>query len=142
MEKLILPSEEVYPFLFETDKIDPRSVLILLAKRFSQRDDIENLSIDELQILAGKYNFLEVPPIPVFSLPEEFQKNGWKYVLPDGNKRWLYGHITAQKVSAILFLPDEKIDPENSWVAPFRHMHHENIYSKTLKIYAHQQWIS
>ena len=139
MEKLIISSEEVYPFMYEQGKIDRKEVLGILAKQFHEMINIDHLSWDELELLARKYDFMQVPPFPVFSIPEEFRKKGWKYVLPDGNKRWLYGHVTAKQVSAILFLPDEKIDPENSWVAPFRHMHNENIYSKTLQIYAYQQ---
>ena len=118
MQHLILPSLEIYPYLFEIDKI----------------------AVEQWKKLAWvDYNFQKVPPIPVFEIPEEFRKNSWKYALPDGNHRWLYGHVTAWKVSAILILPNEEIKIDDWNMAPFRNSANPDLYKKTLGIYRLQQ---
>lgn len=118
MQQLILPSSEIYPYLFEVDKID----------------------IKQWRRLAwANYDFLKVPPIPIYEIPGELRRNSWKYVLPDGNHRWLYGHVTARKVSAILLLPKEEIKIEEWNMAPFRNAHNPDLYKKTLGIYRLQQ---
>lgn len=53
-------------------------------------------------------------------------------MLPDGNHRWLYGHVTAGKVAAILLLPDERIQIEEWKMAPFRKSNNPDLYRKTL----------
>lgn len=53
----------------------------------------------------GEYDYLKVPPIPVFEIPENLRTNGLEYALPDGNSRWLFGHVTSGKVLAIVFQP-------------------------------------
>jgi hypothetical protein len=118
MQQLILPSEEIYPYQFEVNKID----------------------FEQWRRLAWiDYDFMKVPPIPVYEIPEEFRMNSWKYMLPDGNHRWLYGHVTAGRVSAILLLPKEEIKIEEWGMAPFRHANNPKIYERTLGIYKLQE---
>ena len=120
MQQLILSSSEVYTYLFEMDKISKGEVL---------------------SRIWNDYDFQKVLPIPVYNIPEELEINGWKYLLPDGNHRWLYGHVTAGKVAAILLLPDERIQIEEWGMAPFRKSNDPDLYNKTLRIYCYQQGI-
>ena len=52
MKKLILPSEEVYPFLYETDKLNRRQVLGMLAKQLHGLMSTDGLSLEELELLV------------------------------------------------------------------------------------------
>ena len=75
---------------------------------------------------------MSVPPIPVYEIHEELRINDLKYILPDGNHRWLYGHVTAERVSVILLLPEEQIQIEEWQMAPFKNSNKVNLYDKTL----------
>lgn len=49
MQRLILSSEEIYPYLFDVDAIDHSEILLRIG-------DV--------------YDFRSVPPIPVYEIPE------------------------------------------------------------------------
>lgn len=53
MQRLILPSEEIYPYLFDVDTIDHTKILARIG-------DV--------------YDFRSVPPIPVYEIPEELRR--------------------------------------------------------------------
>lgn len=101
--------------------------------------------VDKINLEQGRriawvdYDFMKVPPIPVYRIPEDIQLREWKYMLSDGNKRWYFWHATAWKVAAILLEPDEKIKIEGWGVAPFRHINDSKTYERILGIYQHQQ---
>ena len=120
MERRDIPSSEIYPFLIEPEKVDKERV----------------------RSMIGDYDPKIVPPVPVFEIPEPFRANGWKYVLPDGNTRWLFAHATSGVVSAALFAADERMSAEANGLAPFRHIGDPNLYRKTLGIYLLQEGIS
>ena len=120
MQRLILPSSEIYPYQIEVDKIIPEEVM---------------------EIIWSNYDFQKVPPIPVYEIPEELRLRWWKYAFPDGNRRWLYGHVTSQRVLTILLDPSEKIDIEWWGMANFRNAHNPDLYKKTLWVYRYQERI-
>lgn len=83
MERKEIDTGKIHPFLIDPELIENEKTLAAL----------------------GEYNYLKVPPIPVFEIPKSLRTDGFEYALPDGNSRWLFGHVTSGKVLAIVFQP-------------------------------------
>lgn len=83
MERREIDTGKIHSYLIDPERVEPEKTLAAL----------------------GEYDYLKVPPIPVFEIPESLRTNGLEYALPDGNSRWLFGHVTSGKVLAIVFQP-------------------------------------
>ncbi|MFZ3232292.1 MAG: hypothetical protein WA194_01950 [Patescibacteria group bacterium] len=83
MERREIDTGKIHSYLIDPERIEPEKTLAAL----------------------DGYDYLKVPPIPVFEIPEGLRTNDLEYALPDGNSRWLFSHVTSGKVLAIVFQP-------------------------------------
>ena len=76
-----------------------------------------------------------VPPIPVFEIPQELREDGFKYVLADGNHRKEVALSLVQKVPSIIYEPHEQPSPERDGLASFKHHNDQTLYKKLVLFY-------
>ena len=90
---------------------------------------------DSLVAYIKQNGWKDIPPIPVFEIPQELREDGFEYVLADGCHRREAAIALNQESPVAIYNPTEKIDPTRDNLAPFRHHNDPRLYEKLIFFY-------